>query len=361
MNRISALLLISGLALAPAPTRAQSDRPDLPISASMRAEVVSGVIREVEANYVYEEPARRMGRLLRERQRKGAFQAIDSAAALCRALTATLREVSADQHLRVDYSIRPRPMQAPDAPADSAAIGAQRRQSAMENFGFARVERLRGNVGYLDLRRFAEPEAAGETAAAAMSFLANTEAMIVDLRQNGGGHGEMVNLLATYFLPGEPVHLRDVYNRAEGSSLQAWTLPYVPGRRYTAPLFILVGPKTFSAAESFAYGMKNLKRATIVGEKTRGGAHPTTMRQINEHFAVFVPYARVVDVATKSDWEGTGVRPDTEIRSEWALAAAHLGALRAMRALPQNAGDEGLDELVRAASEELDQLRRSGS
>jgi hypothetical protein len=356
----AALLLISVLAVGPAPARAQSVRPNLAISPAMRSEVIAGVIREVETKYVFEEPARRMARLLRERQRSGKFDAIDSAAVLCTALTATLHEVRADEHLRVDYSFRAKPMpRASDAATDSAAESAQRRQGAMENFGFARVERMRGNVGYLDLRRFAHPEGAGETAAAAMAFLANTEAMIIDLRENGGGYGEMVNLLTTYFLTGEPVHLRDVYDRGEQSHLQAWTLPYVPGPRYTAPLFILVGPKTFSAAESFAYGLKNLKRAKIVGERTRGGAHPTSMRQINEHFAVFVPHARVVDVATKGDWEGTGVAPDMETRSDWALAAAHVEALRAMRALPQNAGDDGLDDLIRIAGEDLERLRRT--
>lgn len=352
---IAALLV---LLILPAPGSASGvGEADLAVTPTMRAEVIRGVIREVESLYVDPDKAKKVADTLRRENKRKAFDSLQSAGPLCRALTQLLGDGTGDQHLRVDYSPTPMPLPTPSRrgapqPVDSAMLA----EAPLQNYGFIKVERLRGNVGLLELRKFYDPQAAGATAAAAMALLANTDAMIIDLRENGGGYGEMVNLLTSYFLPGDPVHLRDIYDRATGERVQEWTLPYVPGQRYTKPLTILTSRKTFSAAEAFAYGLKNQKRARIVGERTRGGAHPTTIRMLDEHFAVFVPHARVVDAVTGTDWEGTGVTPDLAVPAGEAPLVAHLEILKQFR-VEEKGDNPGLDQLIQMLAEQLEGAR----
>lgn len=305
---------------------------DRPIDAATRAAAIEGVLGAVEAHYVFPEVARRMAEDVRARLANGEYDALTSARAFCEALTAHLQGICGDRHLRVVYDAEPRPPRGPEpTPAEREEA---RRLGALRNFGFARVERLPGNVGYLDLRQFAAPDDAGETAVAAMALLAHTAALVVDLRQNGGGHPGTIALLTTYLVGAEPVHLNDIHWR-EGDRLQQWwTLPYVPGRRYgDKPVYVLTSGTTFSAAEEFAYNLKQLGRATLVGETTRGGAHPGNRRfQVTEHIAVGIPTARSVNPLTGTNWEGIGVEPDIAVPQEEALRVAHAAALRAILA-----------------------------
>ena len=339
------ILLLSCTALC------RADEPnDLPVDGRMRATVIDSTMRFVRESYFDSAAGVRLSDAVRRARDAKRFERCVTASALSESLTATLRRVVPDQHLRVDYSVRPMPMESATREPSAEEAGLRDEQSRRRNFGFERVERLSGNVGYLELRRFERPWLAGETAVAAMAFLANCDAIIIDLRGNGGGYGQMVNLLATYFFDGEPVHLRDVHDRPSKSILQAWTMPYAPGPRFTGKeLYILTGRRTFSAAEAFAYGMKSQGRATIVGTTTRGGAHPTATRQVNEHFAVFVPHARVADAVTGGDWEGTGVSPNLETAEEKALAVAHLDALRRIR---DRRGGADSDPELKSAIEE---------
>jgi hypothetical protein len=172
------------------------------------------------------------------------------------------------------------------------------------------------------------PAVAGETATAAMTFLSSTDAVIFDLRENGGGDPSMVAFLTSYLLGPRAVHLNDFYSRPTNETRQSWTLPYVPGRRLTeADVYILTSSRTFSGAEEFTYNLKHLKRATIVGEATRGAAHTVEGRRINANFAIAVPTGRPINPVTKTNWEGVGVKPDVAVSPERALTAAHLMAL----------------------------------
>jgi C-terminal processing protease CtpA/Prc len=169
---------------------------------------------------------------------------------------------------------------------------------------------------------FADPQLCGATAAAAMNFLAGTRAIIFDLRANGGGDPAMVALLSSYLFA-EPTHLNDLWERKTGTTQQFWTLPYVPGRRMDGkPVYVLTSHRTFSGAEEFAYNLKNLKRATIVGEVTGGGAHPVSPHRIDDHFVIGVPFARAVNPISKTNWEGTGVEPDVKVAAADALDTA---------------------------------------
>ena len=192
---------------------------------------------------------------------------------------------------------------------------------------FEKAEHLPGNIGYLKFNAFPSPDICGPTATAAMNFLANSDAIIIDLRQNGGGDPKMVAYITTYLFD-KPTHLNDMYNRKEDSIQEYWTLKDVPGKRVAGkPVFVLTSKRTFSGAEEFTYNLKNLKRATIIGETTGGGAHPVGPHRIDDHFMIGVPFARPINPVTKTNWEGTGVEPDVKVPADQALDVAKKMAM----------------------------------
>ena len=137
----------------------------------------------------------------------------------------------------------------------------------------------------------------------------------------------MVTMIASYLFD-KPTHLIDIYNRKEDSTVQNWTLSYLPGARLTKqPVFVLTAQRTFSGAEEFAFDLKNQKRATIVGETTGGGAHPVSGHPVGDYFMVAVPFAKSLDPVTKTNWEGTGVEPDVKVSAADALDTAEKLAL----------------------------------
>jgi hypothetical protein len=334
------------------------DQPDLTLTATMRTEVIEGILKRLSDAYVFPEVARKMDQAIRERLLRNEYDQIHGAAELAKTLTAHLREVSHDKHLRVDYSADVLPKRLQPAPKERTKM---RDHAASRNFGFQKLERLEGNVGYLALEGFLPPELAGETAAAAMAFLAHTDALIIDLRHNGGGNPAMVALLCSYLFPAEPVvHLNDLYFRPKDSTHQWWTLPYVPGERYVdKPVYVLTSRRTFSAAEEFTYNLKCLKRATVVGETTGGGAHPGGPQPVNDHFLVWIPSGRAINPVTKTNWEGTGVKPDVEAPAELALKTAHLAALKALaerkKSDPSTAAE--VKRAMETVQKELDQMK----
>jgi hypothetical protein len=340
------VLLASGrpLAQAPAPAR------DLVVDAAMRNEVIDGALRHLNDGYVFPEMAGAMSAAIRARQQRHEYDGVTSGRRLAELLTEHLREVSKDKHLNVFFNADPVP---PPPPPPPGGGGRERMRAffALRNFDFFKLERLAGNIGYLDLRGFMPPDLSGETATAAMTFLADMEAVIVDLRQNGGGAPQMVAFMTSYFVGPEPVHLNDFYDRTSGRTMSSWTLATVPGKRLlNKDLYILTGPRTFSGAEEFTYNLKALKRATIVGENTGGGAHLVRGVEINAHFGIGVPSGRPINAITKGNWEGTGVEPDVKIPADLALAKAHLMAIEKLRS---DIGDSRFKEEVKNATERL--------
>ena len=323
---------------------------DRAVDAAERRTVIDGVLARLNEAYVFPDTAVAMERAVRAHQRRGAYDAITSAQALAESLTAHLQAVSRDRHLRVRYSAEPLPVS-----RDDGEPGPAERERALAfgrsvNFGFERVERLAGNVGYLELRSFGfEPDAMAEAAAAAFTFLGHTDALIVDVRRNGGGSPFMVALVSSYLFGPEPVHLNSLYWRPENRTEDFFTRRDVAGTRFgpDRPLYILTSRRTFSGAEEFAYNLQTRKRATIVGDTTGGGAHPGGMRRVTEHFGVWVPSGRAINPITKTNWERVGVRPDVAVASDQALRAAHLAALRGLRAAATDAARrQRLDEAI---------------
>jgi retinol-binding protein 3 len=307
---------------------AQESAKDLPIDKTLRTNVIEAVARTTEDNYVFPERGREIARAVRRSLKRGDYDDIVSADALVTRLTADMQAVTPDRHLKMAFSFEPRPMEDPNGELSPEAEAERRLSAIRRNFGIERVEQLDGNVGYLKMVKFEDPALAGATLVAAMEFLANTDALIIDLRQNGGGHADLVTLLTSYFVGKEPVHLVDFYDRRSGETSQSWTLPYVPGPRYNdKPLYILTGQRTFSAAEQFVYCLQKMGRAVVVGEATRGGAHFAKIFQIDPHFAVMVPVGNATSITTGSNWEGTGITPDVAVPGETATRTAHRMAL----------------------------------
>jgi hypothetical protein len=290
------------------------------IDAATRERLIDGAIEKLNEFYVFPDVAKKMEEALRGRQKNGEYDAVTDGEAFAVLLTEHLQEVSKDKHLRVNFS----PRKVPEGPPARTPESDARRREQMErdNCAFEKVERLASNIGYLKFNAFMDPDICGPTAAAAMNLLAHVDAMIVDLRGNGGGDPKMVAFVSSYLFD-EPTHLNDLYNRKEDSTTQYWTLPYVPGKRLAdKPVFVLTSKRTFSGAEEFTYNLKNLKRATIIGEVTGGGAHPVSGRRLDDHFMIGVPFARAVNPISKTNWEGTGVTPDVEVAADEALEVA---------------------------------------
>jgi len=340
-------------------TQDRPEQKDMTVSAAMRSEVIENILQKLNKSYVFPDKAAEMEKAVRQRLKDKEYDSITSAREFAQKLTADLREISHDKHLRVNYFAEARPDETgPKEPTDEEKER-ELRFSRMINFGFEKIERMRGNIGYLDLRGFFEAETGGPTAAAAMNFLTNTDALIIDLRQNGGGAPGMVALICSYFFSGEPVHLNDLYWRPTNTTQQWWTFAYVPGERYLKKdVYILTSSRTFSAAEEFTYNMKNLKRATVVGETTGGGAHPGEGVRLSDHFGAFIPTGRAINPITKTNWEGTGVTPDISVPADQALKAAYIDALKKRIAQTQDMMlKQQWQQLVVETQKELEEMK----
>jgi retinol-binding protein 3 len=340
--------------------QAQQQQPDMTIDAATRAQVVDGIISHLKKSYIFLETANAMEKDLRGRMQNKEYDSLTSAKEFAKKLTTDLQNISKDKHLRVRYSSRPLPVRKDDAEPTQAEIEEWSNSMRRVNFGFEKVERLQGNIGYIDLRGFMRPELAKETVAAAMNFVANTDALVFDLRQNGGGDPNMVALICSYLFGDKPVHLNDLYFRESNTTESFWTKPDVIGKKYgDKDVYVLTSDYTFSGAEEFSYNLKNLKRATIVGETTGGGANPGGMVRLSDHFGVFMPMGRAINPITKTNWEGTGVTPDVAVPKEQALKVAYKLALtRLMEKAKDEQTKTGLKELIDRTQKELDEMKK---
>jgi hypothetical protein len=341
--------LLTTLVLASVAATVQPPQtPSGTIDAATRTAVIDGAIDHLRRAYVFADVAEKMAAALRAHAAKTEYDAITDGQAFAETLTRHLQEVSKDKHLRVLYRADGFPQRmGPPPPEERERMRADERR---RNYGFQRVERLDGNVGYIELLGFSGSADASEAAVAAMNFLAHTDALMFDLRRNGGGSPAMIGLLSSYLFD-DVVHLNDFYIRETDVRRQFWTSPHVQGRRYGGdkPVYVLTSNRTFSAAEEFTYNLKNLKRATIVGETTGGGAHPGGVRRITDHFGIWVPDGRAINPITKTNWEGAGIEPHIKVEASKALPAAHLDALEKIRQTATDARHrEQLDAAIAA-------------
>ncbi len=270
-------------------------------------EIIEELIKQLGEKYVFPEKVQEIAASLRQHLEQGSYDDVCDGELLAQMITEQLRAVSHDKHLRLIYQTDGVSSYIDDNEAYTSEEIERIRQQKQQNYGLKKIEILDGNIGYFQINKFVHPHFAGESMRAAMAFLAHTQALIIDLRSNGGGEGLMVQFLCSYFFDAfeaERIQLNGLYDRRKDLLHQYWVFPYVPGTRYLdKPLYLLTSQRTFSAAEEFTYNLQQLKRALVVGEATRGGAHAGLRYSINAHFEAFIPNMRAINPISGTNWE----------------------------------------------------------
>lgn len=331
MKIITRPLLIATLLLY---TAAFSFAQDQPLDKEYKTAVVNQLAQLIEDNYVFPDVAESTADHLKVQLQEGHFDKFTTDDSFAEALTNSVQAINHDKHMRV----RANPaFEAPEMTPERMIEEqiARLDQSRRANAGFAAVKILDGNVGYLDLRGFAGMEAGKPIADAYMKLMSKTDAIIVDLRKNGGGSPRMVQYLCSFFFD-KKVHLNSLYWREGDRTEEFWTLEEVGGKKMPdVPLFVITSNYTFSGAEEFSYNMQTQKRATLVGQTTGGGANPGGTHPVNQNLSVFIPGGRAINPITKTNWEGVGVIPEVKAAEEEAFDKAHQlakGAAETFRA-----------------------------
>jgi len=291
--------------------------------------VIEALCENLEREYIFPEITEKYVRMLRDNLRAGKYDGIGRPQDFARTITDDLMSVHRDGHLSVQFNPVWIKNERGRKELDETAILAQKRRDRTSNYGFLELKILPGNIGYLKLNAFSYDTDAYEAAVGAMGFLSNADALIIDLRANGGGSPEMVQFLCSYVLDNPRKHLNSFSYKDKEKLTQYWTYTYLPGKRLDkADLYLLTSEGTFSAAEEFAYNLKNLKRAVVVGETTGGGAHDNKFVILSDSFEVSLPFARAINPVTNSNWEGVGVEPDVKVPQDKALETAQALASR---------------------------------
>jgi hypothetical protein len=318
-----------GIALFGLPGSAHSGPPqnDMRIDATVRNEAIENAIAALDKSYVFPDKGTALGRQLRARMEHGDYNDVTSAEKFAETLTEDLQGDSHDKHIEVRYFEQAQAL--PSAQQEAIDQAKELDDQLRFNFGFENVDRLRGDIGYVNLLSFSRPKGAANRIAATMDLLADTKALVIDLRQCDGGDPETVMLFASYLFD-QPTHLNDIYWRDENRTESRWTTATVPGKRYGSArkVYLLTSGDTFSGCEDFAYALKNAGRATLVGETTGGGAHAGGPRRLGAHFMMFVPSGRPINPVTHTDWEGVGITPDIASSAKKALDLAQVAALK---------------------------------
>lgn len=340
----SVLLLMLPVSLlaqaAPVPPR---------LSPDVRAAVIDSAVARLARTYVEADTGRMIGDRLKARLAAGAYDRLDNPAQFAEAVTTDLRSLNGDLHLSLRYT-------PPGGGGPSGPGGPGGADPRLQNFGLGRLEILDGNVGYLEITGFMGAPGYQDAVVDALRFLARTDAVIIDVRRNPGGSGEMSHFVFSHFLGATPVSTIRVSRRAPAPPVVRQSLGEVPGpRRPDVPLFVLTSRATGSAAEEFSFVLKNRKRATIVGTRTAGAGHMVTSAPVGHGFVIGLSITRVSDPETGLEWEQVGVQPDRDVAADVALVEAHAEAIRAIRPTVGEGGrGRALDRLLAA----LDARRR---
>jgi hypothetical protein len=296
-----------------------SDRPAI-IDEARRRSVIAGAIAKLEESYLDPAMAQKMAAALLAHEKNGDDRQSMDGWDFASLLTQQLQEVSHDKHLAVGYTPVATPAR-PESPTPED-MARYRSDMARSNCMIESAKMLPHNIAYMKINGFPDPAICAPRVAAAMHTLNGASAIIYDLRDNHGGDPHMVALVATYLFA-RRTHLNDIYTPRSNRTEQFWTTPPPAGNRlWNKPAYVLTSGRTFSGGEEFCYDLKTLKRATLVGEPTGGGAHPAQMRWIDDNFNIRVPFARPINPITRTDWEGTGVEPDIHVKADDALAVA---------------------------------------
>ncbi|MGE6356199.1 S41 family peptidase [Flavobacterium sp. NPDC079362] len=299
-----------------------------------KKQIIDSLTKQLEEFYIRPNAVGEIKKKLNEKYKKGVYRDIVKPNEFAGKLSSDLIEASKDLHFGVVYDPEwtENHLRKENKEVQKKIKAEELAEAKKKNFGFQQTRILEGNIGYLKFDYFEDPAIASETAASAMQFLSSTDALIIDLRQNNGGAMEMGQFLSSYFYSGKELPLYKYYytekNRKKVER-EMWLLPSVPGKRMEdVDIYILTSNTTFSAAEWMSYSLQNLKRVTIVGERTAGGAHPIDRKVLPNGFFVNIPFGEVNDPITNTDFEGKGVMPDVLCKSEEAINTSHILALQ---------------------------------
>lgn len=321
----SCVLLLAPLAVAAAPINPSA----VPVDSAIRKSVVERLGEQLQANYVFPAVASKVAAALDAKVAGNAYDRDATTNMFASALSHDLRSVGNDRHLRVFYDPTLKLDHNDDSPPTPEQIDQQRKMVASQfGYGIAKVERLPGNVGYLDIRSFPQADFVANAYAAAMTLLAGSDALIIDLRQNHGGDPAAVATLLSYFFAnGDSRHLNDLYWRKGKKTHQFWTAAVI-GPRYTKPVYVLTSARTFSGGEECAYDFQTQKRATLVGATTGGGANPGDFFALGHRFFAFIPVGRAINPITHTSWEHVGVKPNVAVPAADAMKTAYVAILK---------------------------------
>ncbi len=327
---------MAGLLSCSAALAQAAPTPLTPISTAEQQTVIEALGQQLKSQYVFPDVAAKTAAALSAKAAHDDYRDTKTMATFAKALSADLRSIGNDMHLAVKFAPDSIPPPRQDKGSDdkpptvqeiAQMVAQMRSASARESYGISGIQLLPGNVSYIDLRSFGHPEIVGAAYDAAMSLMAGTKALVIDLRRNNGGEPDGVAyLLSHFFAEGDARHLNDIYSRADNSTHQFWTIPSAMPR-FAGPIYVLTSHHTGSAAEECAYDLQTQKRATLVGETTIGGANPGGWIPLGLGFMAFIPMARAINPITKTNWEHVGVKPDTAVPADLAMKVAYTAIL----------------------------------
>jgi len=311
---VSAFIILSNLAFS----QDKSIEIDNYLTVEKRSAIIDKIMDVFNEYYPLPDVAADMTKFINQKRQEGEYDKFTDMVKFTSQLTTDLRSLSNDLHIKVT----------PYEKLPDDLLAEMRLGSPDENYGFRKVEILLGNIGYIELISFNNPKSAGPTAIATMNFVAHCDALIIDLRSNGGGDTDMDQFLSSYFFDGSK-HLYDLYIRKDDKTKQIWTLNWVPGPRISdVPIYILLSRNTYSAAEAFSYQLQQMGRAVLIGEKTKGGAHGVQYQSYPELLInLKVPYTRDINPYSKTNYID-GVIPDIAVPAGKALITTNIEACK---------------------------------
>jgi C-terminal processing protease CtpA/Prc len=280
---------------------------------------------KINKYYIFEDVANQLSKKLKSEIELKTFNDFTDAE-FAKALSTYLTTNGNDLHFNVLY--RPAKEEEKKAVNEKEMLKKYDFINKQWNYGFEKVTRLDGNIGYIEYTGFPEGNKSAEHILdATMSFVSNTNALIIDLRNNQGGDGKMVELFLSYFFD-KKIKLSEGYTRYNNKTTSSYTMQNVKGKKYlNKPVYILVNNKTISAAEALAYNLQQNKIATIIGDKTYGAANPVKVFFIGNKYHLFIPISIEKNSITNTNWEHKGIDADVKISSEKAFIRTQIIAL----------------------------------